>query len=72
MFHRATEGLRKSGLAEHALKTGDRAPAFTLNNQDGKSISSAELLAKARRKLKADRFMVISNATCANTRCWVS
>ena len=46
IFHRATEDLRQSGLAERALKTGERAPAFTLNNQDGNSISSAELLAK--------------------------
>lgn len=46
IFHRATEDLRQSGLAERALKTGDRAPAFTLNNQDGNSISSAALLAK--------------------------
>jgi len=43
IFHRATDGLRQSGLAEHALKTGDRAPAFTLNNPDGNSVSSAEL-----------------------------
>jgi hypothetical protein len=34
VFHRATEDLRQSGLAERALKTGERAPAFTLNNQD--------------------------------------
>jgi peroxiredoxin len=33
-------------LAERALKTGDRAPAFTLNNPDGNSVSSAELFAK--------------------------
>jgi hypothetical protein len=46
IFHRAAEELRESGLAERALKTGDRAPAFALNNQDGNSISSAELLAK--------------------------
>jgi hypothetical protein len=46
VFHRATEDLRQSRLAERALKTGERAPAFTLNNQDGNSISSAELLAK--------------------------
>ena len=25
IFHRATDELRQSGLAEHALKTGDRA-----------------------------------------------
>ena len=46
IFHRATEELRRSGLAERALKTGQWAPAFTLKNQDGNSISSAELLAK--------------------------
>ena len=46
VFHRATEELRQSGLAERALKNGDRAPAFILNNQDGNSISSVELLAK--------------------------
>jgi hypothetical protein len=46
IFHRATEELRRSGLAERALKTGHRAPVFTLKNQDGNSISSAELLAK--------------------------
>ena len=46
IFHRATEELRRSGLAERALKTGHRAPAFTLKNQDGNSISSAEFLAK--------------------------
>ena len=46
-LHRATEDLRRSGLAERALKTGDRAPIFTLKNQEGNSISSTELLAKA-------------------------
>jgi hypothetical protein len=45
-FYRATEELRQSGLAERALKAGDRAPAFALNNQDGNSVSSADLLAK--------------------------
>ncbi len=34
-MHRATKELRESRLAERALKAGDRAPAFTLNNQDG-------------------------------------
>ena len=46
IFHRATEELRQSGLAERALKAHDRAPAFTLNNQDGNPLSSAELLAQ--------------------------
>ena len=46
IFHRATEELRQSGLVEGALKAGDRASAFTLNDQDGNPISSDELLAK--------------------------
>jgi hypothetical protein len=46
IFHRATEELRRSGLAERTLKIGHRAPGFTLKNQDGNSISSAELFAK--------------------------
>jgi hypothetical protein len=33
-IHRATDELRQSGLAERALKRGDRAPAFNLNNQE--------------------------------------
>ena len=45
-MHRATEELRQSGLAERGLKAGDRAPGFTLNNQDGNPIASADLLAK--------------------------
>jgi len=45
-IHRGTKELRESGLADRALKLGDRAPAFTLNNQDGVAISSAALLAK--------------------------
>jgi hypothetical protein len=45
-MHRGTKELRDSGLAEHALKAGSRAPAFTLNNQDGIAVSSASLLAK--------------------------
>lgn len=43
---RATEELRNSGLTERVLKAGDHAPAFTLSDQGGKPVSSAELLAK--------------------------
>ena len=43
---RATEALRDSGAAERALKVGEQAPAFSLLDQGGKSISSAALLAK--------------------------
>ena len=33
IFHRATEELRQSGLAERALKTGDSGADIHLNNQ---------------------------------------
>jgi peroxiredoxin len=45
-MHRATEELIASGLADKALKAGDKAPAFTLNDPDGNAVSSADLLAK--------------------------
>lgn len=43
-MHRATAELIASGAAQQALKAGDAAPAFTLNDPDGKPVSSAELL----------------------------
>jgi peroxiredoxin len=43
---RATAELIASGHAGRALKAGDKAPAFTLNDPDGNPVSSAELLAK--------------------------
>jgi uncharacterized peroxidase-related enzyme len=43
-MHRATAELRASGLAERALKVGDKAPDFTLTDQEGNSVSSAALL----------------------------
>jgi hypothetical protein len=45
IMHRATEALRRSGLAERALKVGDLAPAFELDNQDEQLVRSADLLA---------------------------
>jgi peroxiredoxin len=45
-MHRATDELIASGLATRAKKAGDVAPAFTLKDQDGNSVSSAELLAR--------------------------
>jgi peroxiredoxin len=43
-MHRATAELIASGAAQKALKAGDKAPAFTLNDSDGKEVSSADLL----------------------------
>ena len=45
-MHRATAELIDSGAAARALKAGDKAPAFTLNDPDGHTVSSADLLAK--------------------------
>ena len=45
-MHRATAALIASGAADKALKAGDKAPAFTLNDPDGRPVSSAELLRK--------------------------
>lgn len=45
-IHRATDELIASGLAQKAKKAGHVAPAFTLNDQDGNPVSSAELLAR--------------------------
>jgi peroxiredoxin len=45
-MHRATAALIASGVADKALKAGDRAPVFTLSDPEGKKVSSAELLQK--------------------------
>ncbi len=44
-MHRATAELIASGAPARALKAGDKAPAFTLNDPEGKPVSSADLLA---------------------------
>ncbi|HEU5435535.1 MAG TPA: peroxiredoxin-like family protein [Telluria sp.] len=45
VMERATAELIASGQAGRALKAGDRAPTFILNDPDGKPVSSAALLA---------------------------
>lgn len=45
IMERATAELVASGAAGRALRAGDRAPAFTLEAQDGTPLSSADLLA---------------------------
>lgn len=45
LMHRAVDELRRSGAAGRALGVGDRAPAFTLPNADGRPVSLADLLA---------------------------
>lgn len=46
IMERATKELIASGAADRALKVGDKAPAFTLPDPEGKAVSSSELLAK--------------------------
>jgi peroxiredoxin len=45
-MHRATAELIASGQAQRALKAGDKAPDFVLNDPEGKPVSSRDLLAK--------------------------
>jgi hypothetical protein len=46
VIERAMRELIASGQAQRALKAGDRAPEFTLPDPDGRSVSSAALLAE--------------------------
>ncbi len=43
---RTTEEQVKSGIADKALKVGDKAPDFTLPNVRGESVSLSDILAK--------------------------
>ena len=44
VMHRATDDLLHSGIMDRVLKVGDRAPEFTLPNEQGKLVSPLELL----------------------------
>jgi len=44
MMHRGTAELKASGIEGAALKIGDRAPSFTLFNQDHVEMASTDLL----------------------------
>lgn len=44
IMHRATAELKATGIETRVLKDGDRAPEFTLFNQDHVPVSSADLL----------------------------
>lgn len=46
IMRRATSELKASGIEQRALKVGDRAPSFTLFNQDHVEVASDELLRK--------------------------
>ena len=44
VMHRATAELKATGIEARALKVGDRAPNFSLFNQEHGLVSSADLL----------------------------
>jgi peroxiredoxin len=46
IMHRATAELIASGAAQRALKAGDRVPTFVLQDANGKTVSSPELLSQ--------------------------
>ena len=43
-MHRATAELKATGIENRSLKIGDRAPEFSLFNQDHVQVNSADLL----------------------------
>ncbi|WP_260600160.1 peroxiredoxin-like family protein [Sphingomonas endolithica] len=45
-MNRATQTLLDSGQADHALRAGDTAPDFTLQDADGITVNSRELLTR--------------------------
>ena len=47
IMHRATEELKNSGIMEHAVKVGDKAPDFTLKNTAGQDVNLYHLLKQA-------------------------
>ena len=45
IMHDATERLRNSGIVGRVIKPGMPAPAFALDDQDGRTVTLAALLA---------------------------
>jgi hypothetical protein len=45
IMHKATDDLRKSGILERVLQTGDSMPEFELENAEGNLIRSKDILA---------------------------
>ncbi len=46
IMHRANEDLVEGGALERVIKPGSKLPAFSLPNQDGIAVASADLLAR--------------------------
>ena len=43
VMHRSLEDLKKSGILEHTVKVGDKAPDFTLNNTKGQPVTLSQV-----------------------------
>jgi len=39
IMHRATEDLKNSGIMDHAVKIGDKAPDFILKDTEGQDVN---------------------------------
>ena len=46
IMHRATEDLKDSRIVEGAVKVGDKAPEFSLQDESGREISLKALLSQ--------------------------
>ena len=46
IMHRATGDLRNSGILDHTVKVGDKAPDFILKNTQGQEVGLGQLLEK--------------------------
>jgi cytochrome oxidase Cu insertion factor (SCO1/SenC/PrrC family) len=44
IMHRATEDPKNSGIMDHVVKIGDKAPDFTLKDTQGREVSLSTLL----------------------------
>ena len=46
VMHRATENLLNSEIMDRILKVGEKAPEFSLPNQQGQMVNSSNLVGK--------------------------
>ncbi|MEM6717991.1 MAG: peroxiredoxin-like family protein [Bacteroidota bacterium] len=46
IMHSATKALQETGIEDNILKAGEKAPEFTLHNQEGNLVSSKDVLKK--------------------------
>ncbi|MGB0523900.1 MAG: peroxiredoxin-like family protein [Flammeovirgaceae bacterium] len=74
IMHQATKELQQSGIQDRVLKVGEQAPDFALLNQDGKTVSSKDLLGKGALVVTFYRgvWCPYCNADLANLKKYVS